>query len=58
MIAYVEICAIGNVPIYYKATAINMQNIAVAGGNSDSGPYFDSNIKTENKTYASHTSHF
>ena len=58
MIAYVEICAIGNVPIYYKATGINMQNIAVAGGNSDSGPYCDGNIKTGNKTYASHTSHF
>ena len=31
VMVYVEICARGNVPIYYKATCINMQNFAVAG---------------------------
>ena len=28
---YIEICARGNVPIYCKATGIDMQNLAVAG---------------------------
>ena len=31
VMVYVEICARGNVPIYHKAWAIEMQNFAVAG---------------------------
>ena len=31
VMVYIEICARGNVPIYYKATDINMQILAVAG---------------------------
>ena len=30
--AYIEICALGNVPIHFnKLTGINMQNLAIAG---------------------------
>ena len=31
VMVYIEICARGNVPIYYKETGIDMQNLAVAG---------------------------
>ena len=31
VMVYAEICARGNVPIYYKATDINMQNLAFTG---------------------------
>ena len=30
IMVYTEICARGNVPIYYKATGIDMQILAVA----------------------------
>ena len=31
VMVYAEFCARGNVPIYYKATGINIQNLAVTG---------------------------
>ena len=31
VMVHVEICARGNIPIYYKATGIDMQNLAAAG---------------------------
>ena len=31
VIVYTEICARRNIPIYYKATNIDMKNLAVAG---------------------------
>ena len=50
---YVEIYIRGNVAIYYKATGIDMQNLAVAGV-MVIVIHIGIVIKSGNETYASH----